>query len=174
MPAADATLEEVGGRPALRFERPLPHPPERVWQALTEVEEQFAWHPTPASFEPRAGGRVEWDPEGRVKGMAAGEVTDYDPPGLLAYTWSVDQGRAPDHLRWELRPHDDGCLLVLVHAFGDRLRAGSYGAGWHLCLESLAALLDRGERRGVYGPDNPRWQELNRGYRERFGISPEA
>jgi uncharacterized protein YndB with AHSA1/START domain len=170
MPAADAILEEVGGRPALRFERALPHPPERVWRALTEVEEQFAWHPTPGRFEPRTGGRVEWDPEGRVKGMAAGEVTAYEPPHLLAYTWGVDPGEQPDHLRWELRPHDDGCLLVLVHTFGDRVRAASYGAGWHLCFESLSALLERGERKGVAGPDDPRWQKLNEHYLRAFGL----
>lgn len=170
MPGADATLEEVGGRPVLRFERLLPHSPERVWRALTQVEEQFAWHPTPARFEPRAGGRVEWDPEGRVEDMAVGEVTAYDPPLLLAYTWGVDKAGEPDHLRWELRPHNDGCLLVLVHAFNNRPRAASYGAGWHLCLESLTALLERGERKGVAGPDDPRWQQLNRRYLELFGI----
>jgi uncharacterized protein YndB with AHSA1/START domain len=169
MPGADATLEEVGGRPALRFERVLPHSPERVWRALTEPEEMSAWHPTPARFEPRAGGRVEWDPEGRVPEMETGEITDYDPPRMLGYTWGVDKGQAPDHLCWELRPHDDGCLLVLVHAFGNRPQAPSYGAGWHLCLESLVALLERGERRGVATPEEPRWQELNALYQRRFG-----
>jgi uncharacterized protein YndB with AHSA1/START domain len=168
--AADATLKEVDGRPALHFERALPHPPERVWRALTEVDEQFAWHPTPGRIEPRAGGRIEWDPEGRVNGMAAGEVTEYDPPRLLAYTWAVDPGRKPDHLRWELRPHDGGCVLVLLHAFGDRPQAPSYGAGWDMCLESLSALLARGERLGVAGPDDPRWQELHARYRETFDL----
>lgn len=170
MPAAGATLEEVDGHPALRIERTLPHTPERVWRALTEVDEQFAWHPTPGRFEPRLGGRVDWDPEGRLKGMPAGEVTDYDPPRLLAYTWGIDRGREPDHLRWELRPHDDGCLVILVHTFGDRVQAPSYGAGWHMCFESLAALLGRGERVGVASPDDPRWQELNTRYRRSFGL----
>jgi uncharacterized protein YndB with AHSA1/START domain len=172
MPAADGRLEEVRGRPALRFERALRHPPERVWSALTEVDEQFAWHPTPARFEPRIGGAVEWDPEGYVEDMASGEVTDYDPPRLLGYTWAVDRTREPDHLRWELRPHDDGCLLVLVHSFGDRLRAPSYGAGWHLCLESLAGWLERGARDGAPASGSARWQELNARYQRRFGISP--
>lgn len=163
-------LEEVDDRPALRFERALSHRPERVWSALTEVDEQFAWHPTPARFEPRVGGAVEWDPQGRVPGMDTGEVTDFDPPRLLGYTWGVDRDREPDHLRWELRPHDDGCLLILVHTFGGRPRAAGYGAGWHLCLESLEGLLERGERRGVAGPDEPRWQELNAEYSQRFGV----
>ena len=56
MPGSNAVLEEVDDRPALRFERLLPHPPERVWRALTEPREQFGWHPTPARFEPSVGG----------------------------------------------------------------------------------------------------------------------
>jgi uncharacterized protein YndB with AHSA1/START domain len=173
MPAADAKLEEVDGRPALRFERVLPHPPQRVWRALTEPEEMFAWHPTPARFEPRPGGRVEWDPKGHVPDMETGEVTDYDPPRTLGYTWGVEEGQAPDHLRWELRPHDGGCLLVLVHSFSDRFKAARDGAGWHLCLDSLADSLGQGEGAGAPSSDSGRWQALNARYQERFGISPE-
>src|SRR5262249_12612471 len=139
--AADATLEEVDGRPALRFERVLAHPVERVWAALTDPEEQSAWHPTPARFEPRAGGGVAWEPGGHVR-LEDGEVTAWEPPRLLAYTWGVGDGGRPDHLRWELRPHDGGCLLILVHQFDDRLKAARDGAGWHVCLENLAAALD--------------------------------
>jgi uncharacterized protein YndB with AHSA1/START domain len=172
MPDADATLEEVGGRPALRFERVLPHSPERVWRALTDPDEQFAWHPTPARFEPRAGGRVDYDPRGHVFDMEDGEVTDYDPPRLLAYSW-VKEGSDPDHLRWELRPHDDGCLLILVHTFSDRFKAARDGAGWHICLDSLTASLDQREGPGAPTSDTGRWQELNGAYQKRFGISPQ-
>ena len=86
MPDKHATLEEVDGRPALRFERTLPHPRERVWRALTDTQEMFAWHPTPAEFEPRVGGRVAWHPDGHVADMPENEVTDWDPPRLLGYT----------------------------------------------------------------------------------------
>ena len=126
MPDQYARLEEVDGRPALRFERALPHPPERVWTALTDTKEMFAWHPTPAAFEPRVGGRVVWDPDGHVADLPDSEVTDWDPPRLLGYTWAKE-GDRPDHLLWELRPHDDGCLLVLVHTFEDRLKAARDG-----------------------------------------------
>lgn len=174
MPAADAIFEESGERATLRFERPLPHPPERVWRALTEPEEMFAWHPTPARFEPRAGGRVDWDPEGHVPDMEPGEVTDYDPPRLLGYTWGIDESREDDHLRWELRPREDGCLVILVHTFSDRFKAARDGAGWHVCLDSLGAMLEgRTEPSGgaseVPGP----WEKLNARYQEKFGIPPE-
>jgi len=174
MPDKHATLEEVDGRPALRFERTLPHPPERVWRALTDPAEMFAWHPTPAEFEPRVGGLVDWDPEGHVKDMADGEVTEWDPPRLLGYTWAKE-GDRPDHLRWELRPHDDGCVLTLVHTFDDRLKAARDGAGWHVCLDSLAAELDGGNPAPPGGdPDVPGpWTTLNTEYQGRFGITAE-
>jgi uncharacterized protein YndB with AHSA1/START domain len=173
MPYANGTLQEVDGRPALRFERALPHPPERVWESLTDPEKQFAWHPTPARFEPRSGGRAEFVEGGHVEGMPAGLVTDYEPPRLLAYTWPAD-GEEDNHLRWELRPHDDGCVLVLVHTFDDRLKAARDGAGWHVCLDSLASDLEGEAAPGVPAPEpNSPWEHLNSEYQRRFGISPE-
>ncbi|HEX3736673.1 MAG TPA: SRPBCC family protein [Solirubrobacterales bacterium] len=173
MPDQHATLEEVDGRPALRFERTLPHPPERVWQALTDTEEMFAWHPTPAEFEPWVGGRVAWHPDGHIADLPDNEVTDWDPPRLLGYTWAKE-GERPDHLRWELRPHDDGCLLILVHTFDDRLKAARDGAGWRICLDALTGELEGRPRRPSADHDQPGpWPELNAAYQERFGISPE-
>jgi uncharacterized protein YndB with AHSA1/START domain len=169
MPAADATLEERDGRPTLRFERVLRH----VWRALTEPEEEFAWHPTPARFEPRVGGLVEYVPGGHVADLPDGEVTDYDPPRLLGYTWTAD-GAESNHLRFELRPHDEGSVLILVHGFDDRLKAARDGAGWHVCLDALADSLEGPGPPPQHGSDSPgRWPALNGSYQEKFGISPE-
>lgn len=78
-------------------------------------------------------------------------------------------------LRWELRADGAGCVLRLTHIFDDRFKAARDGAGWHLCLQALSDSLDgapqpeRGsEPRIPYG-----WEELNREYQERFGISSE-
>jgi hypothetical protein len=45
----EGTLEQVDGRPALRFTRRLSHPVERVWRAVTTYEDLAAnyasgWH----------------------------------------------------------------------------------------------------------------------------------
>lgn len=141
MAGPNGRLEERDGRPMLRFERVLVHPPERVWRALTEPAEQFAWHPTPARFELTVGGRVAYLEGGYVAGMADGEVTACEPPRLLAYTWPT-RNRGLNHLRWELAPHDDGCLLTLVQSFENRDLAVDFSAGWHICLDALAERLD--------------------------------
>jgi uncharacterized protein YndB with AHSA1/START domain len=174
MPAADATLEERDGKPALRFERTLRHAPERVWLALTEPEQEAAWHPTPARFEPRVGGRVEYVPGGHVADMPDGEVTDYDPPRLLGYYWTAD-GVESNHLRFEIRPHDEGSVLTLIHSFEDRLKSARDGAGWHVCLEALAGALEGPGAAPEHGrlDSTGQWPALNSRYQDKFGISPE-
>jgi predicted 3-demethylubiquinone-9 3-methyltransferase (glyoxalase superfamily)/uncharacterized protein YndB with AHSA1/START domain len=153
--ALDATLEDRDGRHALRFERTLRQDVETVWRALTEQDELARWHPSPFELEPRAGGAVRYaQPDGASPGD--GTVTDYEPPSVLGYTWGED------HLRFELRPHDDGTLLVLTHTFDDRNKAARDAAGWAHCLDRLAGLEPAGT-----------WLELNRGYEDAFGIAPQ-
>jgi len=160
MPNADAVLQEDQGRTVLRFERALDHPPDRVWRYLTEAGELRGWHPSPFELEPRVGGAVRYlPPDGAMFGE--GEVTEYDPPRVLAHTWG------DDHLRWELEPRGDGCLLVLTHSFDDHFKAARDAAGWHVCLDGLAARLAGDE------PGAGDWKDLNRAYQERFAIPPE-
>jgi uncharacterized protein YndB with AHSA1/START domain len=163
--AADAVLRDERGRAVLRFERTYPHPPERVWRALTDPDEMGGWHPSPFEHDPRAGGSVSYLPNPEIPEMPEGEVIEYDPPRVLAHTWSDDV------LRWELRPHDDGCLLVLTHTFDDRFKAARDAAGWHVCLDALSAALAGAET----SPDmlTEGWSELNSAYEDRFGIPPE-
>jgi uncharacterized protein YndB with AHSA1/START domain len=168
MPVApEAILQDQEGRPMLRFERRLPHPPERVWRALTETDELSAWHPSPPEFELEVGGTVRFTDSAIA--FPDGEVTDCDPPRTLGYTWG------DDHLRWELEPLEDGCLLVLLHSFDDRFKAARDAAGWDLCLDSLSSLLAGEPAPPSKDPTaQPReWQELNSAYEKRFGIPPE-
>ena len=162
--AADAIKQDHNGRTMLRFERVLGHPIERVWGALIEPPEQAAWHPTPFEIEPVLGGTIKYRPSANIPAMPDGEVLEYDPPHLLAHTWGEDL------LRWELHPHQEGCLLVLTHTFDDHLKAARDAAGWHLCLDALrASLRDAGEQSDHRGPTQP-WRELNDEYEQRFGI----
>jgi uncharacterized protein YndB with AHSA1/START domain len=164
-----AVLKDLEGRSALCFERTIGYPPERVWQALTEHDELFNWHPTPFELEPLAGGAIRFRRAPGGPEMPDGQVLAYDPPNLLAHTWGEDE------LRWELRAHDDSCVLRLTHLFDDRFKAARDGAGWHLCLGALASSLEgrANPQRGV-GPRLPTdWEELNDEYQQRFGISPE-
>ena len=156
----DGTLEERGSRTLLRFERRLRQPPERVWQALTDLHELRRWHPSPFELDARVGGAVRYLPPGGVA-MGEGKVLEYDPPRVLAYTWGDDE------LRWEVRPDGDGSVLLLTHTFDDRFKGARDAAGWEVCLRRLEGALSGAELEGG------EWAELNRRYQEKFGISPE-
>ncbi|WP_336206855.1 SRPBCC family protein [Nonomuraea sp. LPB2021202275-12-8] len=133
------------GRTVLHLERRLPHPPDKVWRAITEPEHLKHWFPAEVTI---TGDRVSFGfgPDGTV--------TELAPPRVFAYTWGDDE------LRWQVRPDGDGSVLVLTHTFGDRFGAASFAAGWHTCVAALLALLD-GRRPTAPGtaPDTARLHE---------------
>ncbi|MEU0572772.1 SRPBCC family protein [Nonomuraea sp. NPDC005983] len=114
------------GRTTLHMERRLPHPPAKVWRAITEPEHLARWFPAEMHID---GDKVSYGfgPDG--------VVTRNDSPRVLAHTWGQDE------LRWELRPDGDGTVLIFTHTFADRYGAASFAAGWHTCIAGLGALL---------------------------------
>ncbi|WP_153504368.1 SRPBCC family protein [Cumulibacter manganitolerans] len=128
----DGTYVEVGGRPAVRFERRYPYPVERLWQAVTDPGELRHWFPSPnVEYDPREGGRISltgdpYDPEGSV-----GTVLIWDPPHRFAFEWGEDQ------LHLTIAPDGDGCRLELLDLLATRGGAARNGTGWDFCLAGL-------------------------------------
>lgn len=140
----ETSLYTVDGRAALRIERALAHPPEKVWRALTEPSQLNQWFPFDVEPTLAVGGTVRFSD--RAGGpLTTGVITDLEPPKLLAYTWETD------HLRWELSPTATGCALVLTHTGHDRYGTASFAAGWHACIDWLDAVL---AGRPTKQPDN--------------------
>jgi uncharacterized protein YndB with AHSA1/START domain len=157
-------LEQVGDRWQLRFTRRVPHPPEKVWRAITEPEDLAAWFPTTIEGERRAGASLRFTFPDNEAPPQKGEMLAYDPPSLLEFRWGDD-----DTLRFELRPDGDGTELVLINTFDEIGKAARDAAGWHTRLDLLYHHL-RGE-------DPPwdldsHWKSIHPGYVERLG--PEA
>jgi uncharacterized protein YndB with AHSA1/START domain len=134
---------------ALRFERLLPGPIERVWAYLTEPEMRAKWLAS-GPMELFAGGKVELSfrhadlspvKEERPKPFKeeehlSGRVTRCDPPRLLAMTW----GTAPDasEVTFELAPRDEEVLLVVTHRkLANRTEMINVAGGWHTHLAIL-------------------------------------
>jgi uncharacterized protein YndB with AHSA1/START domain len=122
-------LRRIDGKPVLRFERVLAHPPAKVWRAVTEPAELAHWFPAAVAIE---GREMTFSFPDQV---TTGEVLESDPPKVFAFRWHTDV------LRFELVPHERGCLLVFTHVLGDEHGAGRNAAGWDTCLAGLAALL---------------------------------
>jgi uncharacterized protein YndB with AHSA1/START domain len=157
------TLERVGDVSILRYERRLTHPRETVWRALTEDAELAAWFPTTMEGERAAGAVLRFSFRQSEGAPFGGQMLAFVPPSLMELRW------ADDVLRFELEPDGAGCILRLQVTFPEHGKAARDAAGWHVCLELLAALCD-----GVALPWQPseRWKVVHRAYVERFG--PEA
>ena len=135
-PLADASVAGDAGRWSLIFVRALPHPPEKVWAALTDPGELDRWAPFTAARDlSRTGETTLTMVDGPDRTRLPVTVLHADPPALLEYTFGEDR------LRWELIPADGGTRLTLRHTFAERDEAPGYAAGWHLCTAVLARLL---------------------------------
>ena len=149
------------GRDAVRFERLLPGPIERVWSYLTDAERLPLWF-SPGSVEPAVGGKVRFD-----MGMT-GLVTVYDPPHVLEYTWNEPErsrGVVLDAIvRWELTTEADQVRLHLVHRRLPGMALPQFGAGWHTLLDRLDAHLQGQEAQ----PIAARFAALEPTYEARF------
>jgi uncharacterized protein YndB with AHSA1/START domain len=154
----NGTLHAEDGRYTLRFERRLAHPATKVWRALTDRAELVHWFPADIEADLRPGGKMRFIFRNGEGPTLDGEVLEYDPPRVFAYRWDTDV------FRWELRPDDSGCLLVMTQTTGEVGKAARDAAGWHVCLEHLAARLD-----GAEPPATGRWREVHPDYVARFG-----
>lgn len=162
MTQPDGELIRDGDAYVLRFERELPHPIDRVWQALTEPAGLAAWFPSAVEMELRVGGTIvylndpgfEVDPELLA---TSGEVVELDPKRRLAFTWGNDL------LRFELAPRGAGCRMVFTHRLPHRALVNRTVSGWSVCLDSLAA--------AVAGTptDSPGWRHYYDHYVTLFG-----
>jgi uncharacterized protein YndB with AHSA1/START domain len=133
-----ATLGTLVGGDAIRFERLLPGPIDRVWSYLTDSERLPLWF-SAGSIAPAVGGEARFE-----MGMS-GKVTAYDPPHVLEYTWDEpnrERGPVFDALvRWELATEGDQVRLVLLHRRLPTATRPQFGAGWHTLLDRLVAHL---------------------------------
>ena len=100
----------------MRIEVEYPHPPERVWRALTEPAALREWL-METDFEPELGRRFEFrDPNARGwGGVVDCEIVELEPQRRLAYTWQGDPQYPQTLVRFTLEPVDAGTRLVLEH-----------------------------------------------------------
>lgn len=153
---------------AVRFERLLPAPVERVWDYLVEAELRRQWFGG-GEFELRPGGALrlvfrnsELAPDGeeipeayrQYEGMeTTGEIVEIAPPHRLVFLWH-EENAAPTEVSWELSPRDGKTLMVLTHRrLPSRAMLVDVSGGWHLHLDVLEQVL-AGRERGPFWPRN--------------------
>lgn len=145
-PVRDRSALQVHGTHAtLAFRRFLPHPPDRVWKALTDPADLRQWFLTEAQVDQRVGGTVDLvTTSSRVH--ATGRILAWNPPQLYEYEWNVAASPLlPDGertvVRWELAKAPGGTVLSLTHRNLTAKTARIYHRGVPSFLDRLAALL---------------------------------
>lgn len=131
------------------IERDLPHPPAKVWRALTEGALLADWLMA-NDFRAEVGHRFTFrtQPIAQWNGVTACEVTEVTPITRLAYRWNSTGDEDATGVRttviWTLEPTATGTRLTLRQAGfrPDQLRAvGGASAGWRQFLARLDTLL---------------------------------
>jgi uncharacterized protein YndB with AHSA1/START domain len=162
----EATLEQRESRWVLTMTWLLAHPPARVWRMLVEPERLRRWSPVVPDRPLDSTGPATAREAPYGEGHDA-TVLVCDPPRELVHRWGADA------LRWTLERTGDGTRLVLEHTFAERSGAGSYGAGWHICLAVLGAVLDGEAVERVTGPraHDYDWSGLRDSYESDLGLA---
>lgn len=153
----DGALVSMSGRPALRFERDLRYPIERVWRAVSVPAELEQWFAGAALWTPEVGESFE------AAGML-GMVLEVDRPHRLAWDFNGERQS------FDLVETGDGCRLTFCHELANQAMAAQTATGWHTYLSRLEPYLAGEpitEERAHEG-----WAELHERYAVSFGVDP--
>jgi len=150
---------------AVRFERLLPGPIERVWAYVTEGDKRATWF-CGGDVDPHVGGEValffkhsritdEPPPESARKmndegKLMTGTVTAWEPPHRFAFNWT-GMGDPDSDVEFALSQAGDKVRLVLTHRrLATKDRMAMVSSGWHLHLGLLEDQLTGARPRGFW------------------------
>lgn len=138
----------------ITVEYDLPHPPAKVWRALTEPALLGKWL-MPNDIAPVVGHRFTFQtkPIGDWDGVVHCQVLTVEPAKRLAYSWmggseaERKDGRALNTVAtWTLREKAGGTLLLLEHSGfrpQDEFAFNAMGSGWRGSVaDRISAILD--------------------------------
>ena len=127
------------------IEREMPHPPERVWRALTQGALSEEWL-MENDFQPVVGHRFNFraTPMPHWNGIVDCQVLVVEPNQRLSYSWNASGEEAASGLKtlviWTLTPTKGGVLLRMEQlGFRPEDEANYQGAsyGWQRYIGGL-------------------------------------
>lgn len=124
--------EEPTATQSIVVEYDLPHPPAKVWRALTEPALLGAWLMS-NDFSPVVGHRFTFraQPQGGWNGLVQCEVLEVEAPARLRYSWRG--GNLDSVVTWTLTATAGGTRLRLDHSGFTAANAFAFdamGKGW--------------------------------------------
>ena len=163
--ASAAKVRKDGEKWTLILVKELRHPPEKVWQALTDPAHLREWAPFETDGSLGTVGTVKLTWVGTPTPLET-TVTRADAPKALEYNWGGFD------MRWELEAVGGGTRLTLWTNIGRRFISMG-AAGWHICFDVLDRLLAGQPVGRIAGPEAMKfggWQRLNAEYAKQFGV----
>jgi uncharacterized protein YndB with AHSA1/START domain len=136
-------------------------PPERIFEALVDPKQVMTWWTGKDcrienfALEPKCGGTWRYDTaqtrlnvNGVSKFHCEGEVIEYDPPRLLAYTWIANWHEEKSRrtiVRYDLTPEEEGTRLKVTHSglAQEAVSRKDYSGGWPGVLEQVKRFIER-------------------------------
>ena len=166
--ASGAEIQKDGDKWTLVLVRDLPHPPAKVWQALTEPEHLRQWAPFDADRNLGTVGTANLSTVGAKSPLVSeSQVKRADAPKVLEFNWGGQD------IRWELEPlAGRGTRLTLWHNINRGFIAMG-AAGWHICFDVLGRFLSGQPIGRIVGAEVMKfggWQRLNAEYAKQFGV----
>ena len=143
--------------------RELRHPPEKVWQALTDPAHLREWAPFEVDGSMAKVGTVKLTGVSNPRAIET-RITRAEAPKVLEY----------DDTRWELELVAGGTRLTLWATIDRRFIAWG-AAGWHISFDVLDRLLAGQPIGRVAGADAMKfagWHRLVAEYGKQFGAEP--
>jgi uncharacterized protein YndB with AHSA1/START domain len=132
-------------------ERVMPHPPEKIWRALTQaplIEEWLMQN----DFQPVVGHRfnLRSPPMPHWNGVVDCEVLAVEPPKRLVFSWNASGAEAATGIKtvvtWTLTPAGGGTHLRMEQSGFRNDQPQNYRgatAGWHRFFTNLEQVLTR-------------------------------
>jgi uncharacterized protein YndB with AHSA1/START domain len=106
----------------IRIVRDYPHPPTKVWRAVTDPALIPRWTSTgrggrPEGFSPTVGTRFRFvaKPWPGWRGIVDCEVLEAREPALLRYSWVGDENGATTYVTYRLEPYPGGTRFTFEH-----------------------------------------------------------
>jgi uncharacterized protein YndB with AHSA1/START domain len=170
------TLGTLADGHALRMQRRLPGPIERVWSYLTDSDLRRQWLASGAmalqagtSFEllwrnDELSSSAAERPEGfSAESRATCQLVEVEPPRRMRYLWP-----GVGEVSFALEAVGDEVLLTLTHRqlLGDRLIL-NVCAGWHAHLVLLTAHLENTRPPSLWST----WKRLRKDYEAQLGAA---
>jgi len=142
-------MNNTGETRSVVVEREIPHPPEKIWRALTQPHLLAEWlmkNDFMAVVGHRFNLRGEWG------GVLDCEVLTIEPQRALAYTWNFSHENAAFDLKsvvtFTLTPTNAGTHLRVEQAGFSPTQKQAYGgahAGWKQFFAKLDEVLARAD-----------------------------